>query len=116
MYLKNIQKSRGKNNMTTINFYIGKFDKLTHKQELSNEYMLNAIHRILTKHNVLGYTVTSCKGCYTYTNGTIVREPSYKVTVCDKHLSFRTICNELKLQLNQESILIEILESNIQAI
>ena len=102
--------------MTTINFYIGKFDKLTHKQELSNEFILNAIHKILTKHNVLGYTVTSCKGCYTHTNGTIVREPSYKVTVCDTHLPFRIICNELKLQLNQESILVEVYDSTIQFI
>ena len=102
--------------MTTINFYIGKFDKLTHKQELSNEYILNAIHRILTKNEVSGYTVTSCKGCYTHTDGTIVREPSYKVTVCDKSLPIKQVCNELKLQLNQESILTEVYKSIVQCI
>lgn len=102
--------------MTTINFYIGKFDKLTHKQELSNEYTLNAIHRILKDYGVSGYTVTSCKGCYTHTDGTIVREPSYKVTVCDKSLPIKQICNELKLQLNQESIMVEIYESTVQFI
>ena len=100
--------------MTTINFYICKFDKLTHKQELSNEYILNAIHKTLTKHKVSGYTVTSCKGCYTHTNGTIVREPSYKVTVCDIALPVKQICNELKLQLNQESILTEVYKSIVQ--
>lgn len=102
--------------MTTINFYIDKFDKLTHKQELSNEYILNAIHKTLIKHGVLGYTVTSCKGCYTHDNGTIVREPRYKVTVCDKSLPVKQICNELKLQLNQESILVEQYDSIIQFI
>ena len=102
--------------MTTINFYIGKFDKLTHKQELSNEYILNAIHRTLTKHKVLGYTVTSCKGCYSHTDGSIVREPSYKVTVCDVPINIKQICNELKLQLNQESILVEVYESTVQFI
>lgn len=102
--------------MTTINFYIGKFDKLTHKQELSNEYILNAIHKILTKHEVLGYTVTSCKDCYTHTDGSIVREPSYKVTVCDKSLPIKQVCNELKLQLNQECIMVEIYESTVQFI
>ena len=102
--------------MTTINFYIGKFDKLTRKQELSNEYILNAIHKILTKYSVLGYTVISCKGCYTHTDGSIVREPSYKVTVCDKSLPVKQVCNELKLQLNQESILVEIYDSTLQCI
>lgn len=102
--------------MTTINFYIGKFDKLTHKQKLSNEFILNAIHKILTKHNVLGYTVTSCKGCYTHTNGAIVREPSYKVTICNMELPIKQVCNELKLQLNQESILVEVYESTLHFI
>ena len=102
--------------MITINFYIGKFDKLTHKQELSNEYILNAIHKILTKHGVSGYTVTSCKGCYTHTDGSIVREPSYKVTVINAILPLYVICNELKLALNQESILVEQYESTIQFI
>lgn len=102
--------------MTTINFYIGKFDKLTHKQELSNEFMLNAIHKILTKHEVSGYTVTSCKGCYTHTNGTIIREPSYKVTVCNVPIRIKQVCNELKLRLNPESILVEVYESTVQFI
>ena len=99
--------------MTTINFYIGKFDKLTHKQELSNEYILNAIHKILIKRGVIGYTVTSCKGCYTHASGSIVREPSYKVTVCNMDLPIKQICNELKLQLNQEIILVEVYDSTI---
>lgn len=102
--------------MTTINFYIGKFDKTTHKQKLSNEYILNAIHRTLRNYGVSGYTVTSCKGCYTHTNGTIVREPSYKVTVVDYTLATQIICNELKLALNQETILVEQYESTIQFI
>ena len=99
--------------MTTTNFYIGKFDKLTHKQELSNEFILNAIHKTLTKQEVPGYTITSCKGCYTHTNGTIIREPSYKVTVCNMDLPIKQICNELKLALNQESILVEVYESTV---
>lgn len=102
--------------MTTTNFYIGKFDKTTHKQELSNEYILNAIHKILRSYGVSGYTVTSCKGCYTHTDGSIVREPSYKVTVCNMDLPVKQICNELKLQLNQESILVEIYDSTLQCI
>lgn len=102
--------------MTTTNFYIGKFDKTTHKQELSNEYILNAIHKILTKHEVSGYTVTSCKGCYTHTNGTIVREPSYKVTVVDYTIPVQAVCNELKLALNQEVILVEQYASTAQFI
>lgn len=100
--------------MTTINFYIGKFDKTTHKQELSNEYILNAIHKALAKRAVPGYTVTSCKGCYIHTNGTIVREPSYKVTVVDYTIPVQIICNELKLALNQESILVEQYASTLQ--
>lgn len=102
--------------MTTINFYIGKFDKLTHKQELSNEFILNAIHRALAKRAVPGYTVTSCKGCYTHSNGTIVREPSYKVTVVDYTIPIQIICNELKLALNQECILVEQYASTVQFI
>lgn len=102
--------------MTTINFYIGKFDKLTHKQELSNEYILNAIHKTLRSYGVSGYTVASCKGCYTHDSGAIVREPSYKVTVCDIDLPVKQVCNELKLQLNQESILVEVYESTVQFI
>lgn len=103
--------------MTTINFYIGKFDKTTHKQELSNEFILNAIHKTLTKHEVSGYTITSCKGCYAHTDGSIVREPSYKATVCNNDLSIiKQVCNELKLQLNQESILVEVYDSTVQLI
>lgn len=100
--------------MTTINFYIGKFDKLTHKQELSNEFILNAIHKTLTKRGVSGYTVTSCKGCYTHADSSIVREPSYKVTVCDVPINIKQVCNELKLQLNQESILVEVYDSTVE--
>lgn len=102
--------------MTTINFYIGKFDKLTHKQELSNEFILNATHKTLTKHGASGYTVTGCKGCYTHTDGSIVREPSYKVTVCDAPINIKQVCNELKLQLNQETIMVEVYESIVQFI
>lgn len=102
--------------MITTNFYIGKFDKTTHKQELSNEYILNAIHKALAKRNVQGYTITSCKGCYTHTNGTIVREPSYKVTVIDVGLPSQALCNELKLALNQETILVEVYDSTVQFI
>lgn len=102
--------------MTTTNLYIGKFDRTTHKQELSNEYILNAIHKILAKRAVPGYTVTSCKGCYTHTDGTIVREPSYKVTVVDYTIPIQIICNELKLALNQECILVEQYESTVQFI
>lgn len=102
--------------MTTINFYIGKFDKLTHKQELSNEFILNAIHRTLKDYGVSGYTVISCKGCYTHDSGAIVREPSYKVTVCDVPINIKQVCNELKLQLNQESIMVEVYDSTVQFI
>ena len=102
--------------MTTINFYIGKFDKLTHKQELSNDYILNAIHKTLTKNEVSGYTVTSCKYCYSHTDNSIVREPSYKVTVCDVPTNIKQICNELKLQLNQECIMVEVYDSTVQFI
>ena len=102
--------------MSTTNIYIGKFDKLTHRQELSNEFILNSIHKILTSRGVQGYTVTSCKGCYTHTDNSIVREPSYKVTVCNIDLPIKQVCNELKLQLNQESILVEAYESTVQFI
>lgn len=102
--------------MTTINIYVGKLDKLTHKQELSNEYILNSIHRILTSRGVQGYTVTSCKGCYTHADGSIVREPSYKVTVCNTTIPVQIICNEFKLRLNQETIMVEILASDVQFI
>lgn len=102
--------------MTTINFYIGKFDKLTHKQELSNEFILNAIHRTLKDYGVSGYTVTSCKGCYTYDSGAIVREPGYKVTVINAILPLYVICNELKLALNQECIMVEVYDSTVQFI
>lgn len=102
--------------MTTTNFYIGKFDKTTHKQELSNEYILSAIHKVLTMRGVEGYTVTSCKGCYTHINGTMVREPSYKVTVVNDSLPLQIICNELKFALNQESILVEQYASTVQFI
>lgn len=102
--------------MTTINFYIGKFDKNTHKQELSNEFILNSIHRILTSRGVQGYTVTSCKGCYTHSDGSIVREPSYKVTVCNTTIPVHIICYEFKFRFNQESILVETYESNVACI
>lgn len=94
-----------------VTYYIGKFDKDTNKQELSNEYFINQIVRRLGD-----CTIIRTKGCYTM-NATNkqVHEPSLKVEQIisnDEYYVQDVIdnCKHFKKIFHQESILYTIQE------
>lgn len=59
-----------------ITYYIGKYDKETYKQELSNEYFKNTITSTLGE-----CTIIETSGIYFNSKNRIVKEPSLKVEI-----------------------------------
>ena len=89
-------------------------DKDTKKQEITTEEAYNRIINILYINGVEGATFTECKGFYTHEDGTTVFENSIKIDLLFvEEKTVKDICQELKIALNQESIVLEIL--NLQS-
>lgn len=94
-----------------ITYYIGKFDKDTNKQELSNEYFINQIVRQLGD-----CTIIRTKDCYTMeATRKQVHEPSLKVEqiVFDNNYYLNDVinnCKYFKKIFHQESILYTVQE------
>lgn len=84
---------------------VGFNDKDTKKQEFSTKNILAKIESIL-KSNTNGYSIRQNKGGYRHNDNTFINEKSATIDLLyikDKQVKF--IINELKTQLNQESIL-----------
>lgn len=95
---------------------VGLFDRETEKQEIATNAAKDKISDILINGNeVFAFTMIECSGVYKMqlTNH-IVYEPSIRIEIAsDESLNYIKIVSELKRELNQESIMIEISESNI---
>ena len=99
--------------MYKLTFYIGKFDKNTGKQELSNDYFVNTITRELGD-----CTIIRVKGCYTMQETKKqLHEPSLKVEKILIDIDYNsiykdavTLSKEFKKLFNQESVLFTIQE------
>lgn len=88
-------------------FSIGLNDKDTKKQIYTSKQAQEKIIATLMRHNAItGYTLTTAKGGYKHTNGTFVNENSLILELFDKlpRKFVRTLINNLKDTLNQESI------------
>lgn len=102
--------------MIKTTFYIGLNDKDTKKQELTiiDAYkIVSNVFYTMTD----GATIQECKGIYKHEDGTIVIENTLSAFCLDIDDSkIKQIAKVLKQVLNQESILIEQIESNSQFI
>lgn len=100
-----------------ITYYIGKYDKETFKQELSNEYFKNTISSILGE-----CTIIESSGIYQNFKNKTVKEPSLKVEIIvDDELRYIRSnvinnCQTFKRKFNQEAILFTIEEIEYEVI
>lgn len=93
--------------MKKITFYIGSYDKDTKKQELLN-YKFYELFDFLFE----CYTLQHASGRYKHYNGIIVSEQTFIVSQViedNKRIDdFKSVIETLKLNLNQESIMVEL--------
>lgn len=100
-----------------VTYYIGKYDKETFKQELSNEYFRNTITSTLGECTIIETTGTRFNS-----KNKVVKEPNLKVeTIVDdefKYIRSNVInnCQIFKKKFNQESILFTIDEIEYEVI
>lgn len=89
---------------------IGKNDKDEHKQLYSDNAINNAIISFITKY-VDGATLYECDGLY---KGEIEKSTRVEI-ISEKTIYFDIlkIIDDIKFNLNQESVMLEIQESNI---
>lgn len=97
--------------MTKYNLTIGLLDKDSKVQEIGTVHATKLVTRIVV--NSIGFgTILDANGVYTHDDGTIVTEPSIRVEILDTEGTITKdkivdIARQLKLALNQESILFE---------
>lgn len=105
------------NSYYSFNFSIGFDDKDAKTQILSDAEILETVKKLTAKY--LGFWTISKvnEGVYTYNDGDIATEKSinvnFKSQVFDR-LQLRTYIENLKKQLNQESILFSYTKENVE--
>lgn len=88
-------------------FFIGSNDKITMKQEITDDKIQETILKVFLE-KYQGFSILPCQGVYTMESGQIVIEKSYQVIVYfSNEQDDVEICEKLKQVLNQESIAIE---------
>lgn len=97
--------------MTKYNLTVGLLDKDSKVQEIGTVHATKLITRIVTAKIGFG-TILDASGVYTHEDGTIVTEPSIRIEILDTDGSITKdkiveLASELKITLNQESILFE---------
>lgn len=98
--------------MYKIIYYIGKNDKDTGKQTLSNEFFISTINKILGE-----CTIIRAKGLYFDTKGRQIHKPSLVVIKFDNDNGVSNIpynVKQFKKLFNQECILVEKQEINTE--
>lgn len=104
--------------MNEYNLTIGLFDKDTCRQEIATGDAKSIIENtLLNEYGIFAFTMIECAGCYKMeSNGTIVREPSIRIEIAaddDINETVKDICQDLKVKLNQESIMYKKMVSDI---
>ena len=102
--------------MTTIKLYIGLNDKDTHKQRHSNIIFKDIIYECLFDYDYNAFSCQLIDGVYRHTDGTVVSENTFVITLCDNVIDYyklQNLINTLKNELNQECIMVEQYYSNI---
>ena len=97
--------------MTKYNLTIGLLDKDSKVQEIGTVRATKLVTRIVIAKIGFG-TILDANGVYTHDDGTIVTEPSIRVEILDTEGTIGKdkiveLASELKVALNQESILFE---------
>lgn len=94
--------------MIKYNIYVGLNDKDSKKQEVATRQAKKEVIKILNNNNINGLTLYEVIGVFKHENGEVVFEKSLKVELLEVEESevLKSI-QELKMALNQESILIE---------
>lgn len=88
--------------------FVGLFDKITKTQKVGPLAARDIIQNIIIANGLDGATISDATGIYKHDDGQIVIEPSIRVEVLfatDKQI--KSICEAVKLALNQESIAVE---------
>lgn len=89
---------------------IGLFDQKSHKQEISTPDALKAVTNYVISY-CGGGTITTGNGVYTHDDGSIVVEPSIIVKIVGaKFEDVGKLVSDVKIFLNQESVLVEMNE------
>ena len=103
-------------------FTVGLFDKDSEKQEIETVAAKNLISQILIeKFNICAFTIIEVAGVYKMeSTGSIVKEPSIRIEMAmETELDNETVqkmINDLKTELNQETIMYKYTESEIEFI
>lgn len=97
--------------MTKYNLTIGLLDKDSKVQEIGTVHATKLVTRIVIAKIGFG-TILDANGVYTHDDGTIVTEPSIRIEILDTEGTISKdkiveLASELKIALNQESILLE---------
>lgn len=99
--------------MLKFTVIVGLNDKDTKKQEITTETAINKIVTVLKNNTVEGATLTEAKGLYIHEDGTAVFENSIKIELLFiTEETAKNICRDLKIDLNQEAVVLEITELN----
>lgn len=100
--------------MTKFNLTIGLNDKDT-KTQLYDDITACQIVENILKQYLDGYTILKAFGGYKHDDGTFTQENSLRVELLFTTASqVKIICDKIKQQLNQESVAVEIVETNSQ--
>lgn len=104
--------------MSTTNIYIGLNDKDSHKQKHSNLIYKDIIIECFMDYGIENLSIQLIDGIYKHLDGTIVSENTFKITLCnyEDEYNLRNLVNTLKLELNQECIMVEKIQSLVQFI
>ena len=91
--------------------FIGMNDKTTKKQEKTSKKIKSIIMETLRLYKIEGATIYNANGIYTHTNGEQVNENTFIIELLfvDYNVVV-TLCNSLKVLLNQESIALQQIE------
>lgn len=92
--------------------YCGLNDQVTKKQEITTLDAYKIATNIFVK-TTGGATITEAMGVYTHDDGTIVTESTLRCEIFDCDIAtIENAAKQLKTALNQESVVIEQIETN----
>lgn len=93
---------------------VGLNDKDTKLQQLDTITCYKMISSTCAKF-INGFTILEANGYYTHENGEVVVEKSLRVEIVGTDsTTIKKIIDEIKLKLNQESVMLEVQELNIK--
>lgn len=94
------------NKIIKYTLYVGLNDKITKLQEISTINAYKMIVNVCKNNGLDGFTISDATGFYVHDNGDVVTEKSIKIEILfTDEKTTNNIINELKIILNQETII-----------